>query len=340
MYYTREIEKPDDDPQVVALFAAFGLCRPEQVETTLGLYEGRMLLACCSRRGNVLQGLAVCADRQGENLTAQLLCRVIEQAATQGLTHLLMFSRPDMENIFTSIGFAVVARAEPHATLFEYGIPGIAEYQAVLREKARSFSGDSACIVMNANPFTRGHLHLATLASQEHSHVWILVVQEDRSQFPFANRIQLVRTGVAHLPNVAVLPGGEYTISSSAFPSYFTKKTLLAEAQAALDAAIFASRIAPALGVTTRYVGTEPTCEVSRIYNTMLAERLPPYGISLREIPRLEHDGVAVSASAVRDSLMRNLPDKTASLVPPGTLEFLRSEEAKAVIARIRDGNS
>lgn len=55
-------------------------------------------------------------------------------------------------------------------------------------------------IVMNANPFTLGHRHLVEQAAGQCDALHLFVVREDASFFPFSARLEMVRAGVAHLP--------------------------------------------------------------------------------------------------------------------------------------------
>ena len=92
-------------------------------------------------------------------------------------------------------------------------------------------------------------------------------------------------------------------------------------AQADLDIALFAQKIAPALSISIRYVGTEPYCPVTARYNLRLAEELPRHGIELMELPR--KDGI--SASEVRRAMAANDWERVRQLVPQSTYEALRS---------------
>lgn len=66
-----------------------------------------------------------------------------------------------------------------------------------------------------------------------------------------------------------------------------------------LDLALFGSAIAPALGITKRFVGTEPFCAVTRAYNERMKQILPKYGVEVIEIPRIG----GISASLVRKAM-------------------------------------
>ena len=82
----------------------------------------------------------------------------------------------------------------------------------------------AGAIVVNCNPFTRGHRYLVEYSAMRCELLYIFVVSEDKSTFPFDIRLELVKQGVADLPNVRVHAGGNYIISSATFPTYFLKQ--------------------------------------------------------------------------------------------------------------------
>ena len=111
----------------------------------------------------------------------------------------------------------------------------------------------------------------------------------------------MVEKGCEDLKNVIIHPTGPYMVSSATFPSYFIKDKLRAgEIHCEMDVRIFAEKIAPALSITRRYVGTEPECAVTGKYNERMKKMLPGSGIELIEIDRKENGGKAVSASRAR----------------------------------------
>ena len=163
--------------------------------------------------------------------------------------------------------------------------------------------------VMNCNPFTLGHRHLITEALKKVDRLFVFVVEEDASRFPFRDRLELVRRGVEDLPNVRVLPSGQFMISARTFGDYFNKDDPDVDhtaVDASVDVRIFCRHIAPALNISVRFVGEEPFCQVTRQYNEAMRNMLPRHGIELCVIKRLEADGAPISASRVRD-LLRQL---------------------------------
>ena len=134
----------------------------------------------------------------------------------------------------------------------------------------------------------------------------------------------MVRQGVSDLPNVIVMPSGHFMISSTTFSGYFNKADLQNEIiDPSLDVSLFATKIAPALGISVRFVGEEPFDKVTAQYNMKMREILPKHGIDLIEVPRKKQDDTVISASIVRRLLETNNFEAISKIVPPSTLEYL-----------------
>jgi [citrate (pro-3S)-lyase] ligase len=333
----KEIEEPG---MIQDLLASLGLRHPGKTDYTLGLYYNGSLVGTGSLVGDTIQGLAVRPDFQGEGLAARIVSHLLKKAFDSAKEDLFIFTKPEEAWRFKELGFQEVAEARPYATLLERGVNGIDSYKGVLRECARGKPEGAACAVVNCNPFTLGHRYLLEKAAREAPWLYVLVVEEDRSLFPFPVRMELVRQGTADLENVTVIPGGRYVISSLTFPSYFTREEDLACAQAALDLEIFARHIAPVLKVRTRYVGEEPYCSLTNTYNTCMKEILPARGIDVCQVPRLMKKGQVVSASLVREMIRQDRLKAVSELVPPSTYRYLLSPESKEVRERVKRSSS
>lgn len=175
-------------------------------------------------------------------------------------------------------------------------------------------------VVMNCNPFTLGHRYLIEQAAKQVERLYVMVVREDRSLFAYTERKAMVEQGVADIENVNVIDGSDYAISRATFPTYFLKRLDdAADTQMLLDLDLFRRHIAPALGATVRFVGTEPTDQLTRRYNQLMHEALK----DVREIDRLAKDGNAVSASRVRKAMEQGDMNTIRQLVPPTTLPYI-----------------
>ena len=175
-------------------------------------------------------------------------------------------------------------------------------------------------VVMNCNPFTLGHRYLIEQAAKQVERLYVMVVREDCSLFAYTERKAMVEQGVADIENVNVIDGSDYAISRATFPTYFLKRLDdAADTQMLLDLDLFRRHIAPALGATVRFVGTEPTDQLTRRYNQLMHEALK----DVRETARLEKDGYAVSASRVRKAMEEGNMNTIRQLVPPTTLPYI-----------------
>ena len=157
-------------------------------------------------------------------------------------------------------------------------------------------------------------------------------MREDASRFPYEERLEMIRRGCDGLADV--LDGSDYQISSATFPTYFLKNLSEAsETQMRLDLDLFGRHIAPALGATVRFVGSEPADPMTARYNTLMKEILPSYGVRVVEIKRLKSsNGRFVTASRVRQQLDKGLFSAAQALTPASTWDFLMADLAERAL--------
>ena len=290
-------------------------------------------------KGGVIKCVAVADGHKGEAVANQIVSHLIAQANADGHQCVKLFTKPQNRQMFESMSFRLLAEA-PKAILMETGIGGIKRYSEELeseKEKVKSEKSNgklhhnntspqhpimppSGIIIMNCNPFTLGHRYLIEQAAQQVETLYILVVREDCSMFSYDERKAIISRGVADLDNVVVCDGSEYSISATTFPTYFLKcLSDASDTQMTLDIDLYRRHIAPALGATVRFVGTEPDDPLTRRYNELMKSMLP----DVREVARLEKNGVAVSASRVRKAIVENHLAQAARLVPPTTVPYI-----------------
>lgn len=179
-------------------------------------------------------------------------------------------------------------------------------------------------IVMNCNPFSKGHRYLIEQAKAQVDFLIIFVVEEDMSLFSFEERYQMVAAGTKDLDYVMVVPSGEFILSQNTFQEYFTKvETELIMLNAEYDIRVFADYIAQPLHITHRFAGEEPFDRVTSIYNDAMKKILPQKGITFVEIPRVEIQDLVVSASKIREYLKSGNNNMAAALLPESTISFL-----------------
>lgn len=307
-------------------------------------------------KGNVIKCVAVDDAHKGEAIANTLISHLIAHANEEGHSNVMLFTKPKNRQLFESLSFRLLAEA-PEAVLMETGIGGInnmvEQLKKIKEEGEVCKENNQECkkeektnlnittpqhlnpstpqslttttplrgvVVMNCNPFTLGHRYLIEQAAKQVERLFVMVVREDCSLFAYAERKAMVEQGVAHLENVTVIDGSEYAISQATFPTYFLKRLDdAADTQMLLDLDLFHRHIAPALGATVRFVGTEPTDRLTRRYNQLMHEVLA----DVRETARLEKKGNAVSASRVRKAMEQGDMSTIRQLVPPTTLPYI-----------------
>ena len=151
---------------------------------------------------------------------------------------------------------------------------------------------------MNANPFTLGHKHLIEYASGEVDHLYVFVLEEDKSEISYDDRLYMVYLGTKDIKNVTVTSGGRNIISNDTFPEYFMKRELQdAEINAYKDIESFALNVAPLWGITKRFFGEEPLDSLTRQYNEQMKLYLPQFNIEAVEIKRKSNELGLISAT-------------------------------------------
>ncbi len=325
--------------QVDALLVENGITRDANLDYICAMVdEENRVIATGSCFGATLRCFAVSQQHQGEGLLNEVVSHLMEYQMARGYTHLFLYTKIKSAKFFQSLGFYEIARVDGTLVFMENRRNGFPSYLSRLEKTARP--GVSGAIVMNANPFTLGHQYLVETAAGRCDTLHLFLLSEDASLVPFGVRKQLVQAGTAHLKNVVLHDSGPYIISNATFPSYFLKDdSAVIQGHAKLDLAIFV-RIARALGVTVRFVGEEPTSQVTGLYNEIMAAQLPENGIDCVILPRKQALGKAISASTVRAALQAGDWQTLSQLVPQTTLDYFRSSEAEPVLRRIRSAEN
>ncbi|MBS4462396.1 [citrate (pro-3S)-lyase] ligase [Aerococcaceae bacterium zg-B36] len=309
----------------------------KHLDYTCGIFnEDNQLIATGSCFKNTLRCIAVDSKYHGQGLMNKLISHLVSEQFERGNFHLFLYTKASCRNQFKDLGFYEIAYIENQIVFMENKRDGFKDYLNQLTNISVQATQSTAALVMNCNPFTLGHQYLIEKAASENDIVHVFVVEEDASVFPYSVRKELVEKGTAHLKNVIIHSTGPYLISSATFPSYFQKdSTAVITSQTNVDCHIF-TQIAQHLGITRRYVGTEPFSPTTDIYNQTMHKVLHKAGIDVILVPRMENEHGFISASTVRQYLKDNLMDKVKEMVPPATYDFLTSPKGKEIIAAIK----
>lgn len=372
-YFITEVSTRDYNTkeQIHSLLETEGIHKDKHLDYTCAMFDETMnVIATGSCFSNTLRCLAVSSEHQGEGLMNQIIAHLISIQFIRGNTHLFLYTKTESAPFFSSLGFYEIANIKNQIVFMENRRNGFASYLKNLQQESQilpqfkkitteiqSLSPEQApvtaaihpekkiaALVINANPFTLGHQYLIEKASRENDILHLFIVEEDASLIPFTVRKKLVLDGTAHLNNIIYHDSGSYIISNATFPAYFQKDDkAVMKSHAELDLAIFI-KIAKDLHITKRYIGEEPFSEVTQIYNTIMAEKLPESGIGCTIIPRKEFicstqenrsDYLPISASLARQAIKDRNFKLLEQLVPETTLQYFKSKEAFSVIQTI-----
>lgn len=325
--------------KVENLLTQEGIRLDKNLDYTCAIFDDQgEVIATGSYFGNSLRCLCVSSNHQGEGLLNSIVSHLIEEEYALGNFHLFVYTKTCSAKFFKDLGFTEIAQIDNQISFLENKKTGFTDYLAGL-ERPMGHSDKVAGLVLNANPFTLGHQYLVEKAAAENDWVHLFMVSEDKSLVPFSVRQKLIKAGLAHLDNIIFHETGPYLISQATFPSYFQKEESdVIKSQAHLDTAIFI-KIAQALGITKRYVGQEPTSQVTAIYNDIMAQELETVGLEFEIIPRktISNQTEPISASTVRTAIKEGNWNLLEQLVPKTTLDFFQSKEAQVIIDKIKN---
>lgn len=313
--------------QRVEEFLAKNDLRLDEVDYYAGVFlvgDSDVLLGGGGLKGNIIKCVAIEDELRQTGMGAKLISHLYLTAIRQGETDVKVFTKPQNKEIFTSLAFKILATSDK-AILLENG-DGLKKYCNYLTSLKKE--GENGCIVMNANPFTLGHRYLVGKAACQVDNLYIIVVKEDKSVFPYKERLQMIKDGTKDISNVVVCQGSDYQISEATFPTYFLKELNSAsQTQISLDLDLFVKHIAPSLNIKKRFVGTEPSDALTNQYNVLMSKVLPSNNIEFIEVQRKENEKGIISASRLRKKLENfDFPNASKMACPysiPSLLSFL-----------------
>jgi len=309
------------------------------LDITMAMYENGKIVGTGSIAGDVIKYVAVqeTVISNHSTLFNQLMTKLENFMAVEQRFHQFVFTKPIYQKSFAYIGFKTLAECE-QGILLEKGLPDIKDYLATIPLPKTPIK-KVASVVINANPFTNGHRFLIETASKNNQLVYVFVLNQEASLFRTDERIDLVKMGVQDLSNVVVVSGGAYVISYLTFPAYFLKSNDTAiDYQTTLDVRLFKNKIASALGINSRYVGSEPLSYTTNLYNNKLISELNPE-IAVHVIQRKQvEDGLGIiSARTVREAIGKGDEVVWQKMVPETTQLFI-SNNLLELQQRIRKG--
>ncbi len=113
-------------------------------------------------------------------MALSLSSALIQLAAERGYHRLFIYTKPEKRGAFSGCGFYPIATVPERVVLLENSPVRLKQYQQQLSALKKAGSAHRLRIVLNANPFTLGHLYLIETALQQCDWLHVFVVGEDR----------------------------------------------------------------------------------------------------------------------------------------------------------------
>ena len=295
----------------------------ESIEKTLYMVDDNdSIIGTISKEKNVIKCFALDNNYRGEAISNTLISEMINRLYQDGINHYLVYTKRIYQDLFMSFGFNLIINTN-NVSILEYGFDTITKEIKKIRKNIEDkfdiniMDHKINSIVLNANPFTNGHMHLIEEACKTCDYLVVFLLEEDKSFYSFKERMTLAYISTLYLNNVIILPSTEYIISNLTFPSYFLKEENQRNKEwMETDVLIFKNYFMKDLNINYRYVGEE-TNGVMKLYNDTLKEYL---GDKCIIIPRLDN----ISASTVRSLVKSGKIDEAIELIPHQTKQMFR----------------
>lgn len=332
MYTIKEVVLEEEKQVLLSFLSKNNLDYEHDIEFSILVYDQDILVGTGSIANNIMKCFAVKNDYQGKGITNIIFKYLVDELYARNIHHFFVFTDPKNEAIFKSLHMKRIVKTM-NTVLLESG-ESIKDVLTRLKVNYDISNNKKACVIINANPMTNGHLYLIETAAKENKEVVVFVVSEDLSSFPFKDRFKVIKNAASHLENVIVLPTLSYLVSKLTFPKYFLKEDqLIQDEQTLVDVLVYKEYYAKIFNIKKRYLGEEPYSFNTSKYNKVLKDYL---GNNIIIVPRLEDHDKAISASQIRKYIKLDKLEKIKHLVPQATYDYLQSKEGKKVIEKIK----
>ncbi len=186
------------DHKNIAAINAFLRSNDLNIDTTVEVFitvtQGEQLVACGGIAENIIKCVAISPQMRGEGLALSLATELVNLAYERHHTQLFIYTKVQNEALFRQCGFYPIASVPGIVVLMENSPCRLKRYAAQLASERQP--GDTiGSIVMNANPFTRGHQYLVREAAARCDWLHLFLVKENTSRFPYEDRRNLVLKG-------------------------------------------------------------------------------------------------------------------------------------------------
>ncbi|MDV3158388.1 MAG: hypothetical protein Q8753_01890 [Pigeon pea little leaf phytoplasma] len=119
-------------------------------------------------------------------MTNLLISFIIKRIYKENFNEIFVFTKPINFTIFKKLGFKLIYFNEDFGFFtnrYDYFEEYLVYLSEIQKKNIVSNMNNISAIVMNANPFTKGHQYLVQTASNNSDFVYLIMVKEDISLF-------------------------------------------------------------------------------------------------------------------------------------------------------------
>lgn len=182
-------------------------------------------------------------------------------------------------------------------------------------------------LVMECNPLNRESSYLIEQAAKDVDYLIVFVLEQCESIFSFEERFQLAEKSIKNLPNVMVVPSGDFVLSKRTFPEFYSgADNEVVAINAEYDVSVFVNYIAKPLHITYRFAEEESKRKITKKYNEIMSRILPQNGISYIEIPKMAKGNEIINLFQVQKDLKDEKYDEVFAMLPETTKQYLMEQ--------------
>lgn len=298
----------------------------DNIEATFIIEENKEIIASASSYKNIIKCVAIDKNYQGGPLLNQIISEIMNEIYSKNFDNIFIYTKTKYKESFLHLGFKTIEEVDDKLVFMEKTNAFKSYLEKLKKEKKEA--DNIGAIVMNANPFTLGHLYLAEYAAKNCDFLYIFIVSEDLSIFSTRTRYELAKKATKNIKNLKILPTCDYIVSSATFPSYFIKEEDdLVKTHSKLDSLIFKNHIGKILNINKRFVGEEKHDKKTNIYNQTMKEVFSKgeNKIELIEIERKKIGEEIISASKVRKLIKNKDLNSLEKYLPESTFDYIKN---------------
>ena len=307
-----------------ALIEAEGLQFEERYDDLVGVFEAGEMTGCGARLGRVLKMLVVHPEHRGGAVLGEIITELMRRDCGRQSGCYFIFTKPCAIQSFERLNFRLLVQHSPSRIGLLENRNGL--HQFLRRQAALARSGRNGAVVINSDPFSRGHQHLIESAAPQVERLYVFIPSDGDFAFPVDVRVMLARRGLSHLDNVTVVESGPYVLSDATFPGYFLKPGQSKdELRLEMDMALFAQHLAPFFHIDARFVGAEPLDPIARAHSRIMETCLAEHGIRLVQIARAKVGDLWINTRHIRQAISDADIERIRDFVPATTFDYLCS---------------